>query len=144
MPKNKIKVDIRQFEAFHKKLEKFQEEGIDQLMKQSIQVIISEFLQNVIRRTPVGDYPDKQGGKLSGSWNTRNLKKTDAGYEVEIFNDADYAPYVENGHLTANKDRSERRWIRGRFMMRNTEIQMTCFCQAKFQTHILNEKPAIP
>jgi hypothetical protein len=127
MPKNRVEIDIRQFKAFEKKLEKLQKEGVDQLMQQAIRAMVSRFSQEVVRRTPVGDYGDtgKQGGTLRKGWNTRNFKKTKDGYEVEIFNDVNYAPYVEHGHLTANKDPSEKRWIKGRFMLRNTEIELT-------------------
>ena len=127
IPKNKIKVCNKAIKDFQGKLEKFRDEGVDMLMEQSIRAAVSTFLQNVIRHTPVGDYGDtgKQGGTLRKGWNARNIKKTGDGYEVEIYNDVDYAVYREHGHLTANTDPAGRRWIRGSFMLRNTEIEMT-------------------
>jgi len=170
MPKNKIKVDNKQLIAFEKKLRKFHDDGIDDFIKQAIRAVAAQFLEKVIRLTPVGDYDGnvsfrtnpaestkevsfttrdgqsvffvannpprdvsfsartagKQGGTLRRGWNLRNFKKVDGGYEVEIYNDVHYAPFVENGHMIRNTAGGQAKgWVKGRFMLRNTEIELT-------------------
>ena len=67
----------------------------------------------------------KQAGTLKGGWHFKDLKKTADGYEVEIYNDVYYAPWVENGHVKRNKKGGPAKgWVKGRFMMRDTELEI--------------------
>lgn len=143
--KGSIEIDIRDFKKLEKDLIKMQEKEIDKFIKESTKVLASKFLASVKERTPRGDYNGKvefntrdgefvsfeskkqptQGGTLIQGWEMGELKKTGQGYEVEIYNNVEYAEFVENGHVIRNKKGGEAKgWVEGRFMLRNTEIEM--------------------
>jgi hypothetical protein len=140
-----IKVNIKDLENFEKQLVNMQKEVKDQFIKQSTQLLAGEFLRKVKDRTPIGQYGNKVefttqdgefvsfnastqptvGGTLRDGWKMGKLEKTNKGYEVEIYNKVDYAMFVENGHVIRNVKGGEAKgFVRGRFMLRNTEIEM--------------------
>lgn len=63
--------------------------------------------RKIKKRTPVDT------GTLRRNWRVGNVVRKDNAYEVEIFNNTEYASYVENGHRSG-KDLTE--WTEGRFM----------------------------
>lgn len=63
----------------------------------------------VKRKTPVGKYKNHTGGQLRRSW---HVKKIDD-YSVRVYNDTEYAGYVEYGHRTRNGSK----FVEGRFML---------------------------
>jgi len=148
MPKRKnsgIKVDIRKFSQFEKKLEKLKDESLDEFIKSGARVLAGAFLERVKKRTPVGKYGDRVefttragefvsfeaathptvGGTLRNGWQLVSLQKTSQGYSVEISNNVSYASFVENGHVIRNKKGGPAKgWVNGRFMLRDTEMEM--------------------
>lgn len=71
------------------------------------------------------------GGNLRRSWQIGNIVRKGDGWEVEVFNTAEYASYVEYGHRqtpgryvpTLGK-RLKASWVRGHFMMTITETEL--------------------
>lgn len=106
--------------------------------------LAARLLAKVIKRTPVGDYPEnsgKKGGTLRRGWTSHeawsgaeglktngakqyvdSLKINHFGnvYVVEITNPVEYASYVEFGHRTANHEG----WVRGQFMLTISEQEI--------------------
>lgn len=81
--------------------------------EEALQELAQRMLRKVIKRTPVGQYKHMTGGTLRRGWRASEVLKTADDYAIEVFNQVEYAPYVEYGHRKANG----RGWIEGRFMM---------------------------
>lgn len=92
------------------------ENSIDILKEKVIKTLAIKVLNRVIKRTPVGVYPSgsgKTGGTLRRGWKVGKVKRVGDDYEIEIYNDVEYASYVEHGHRTAN----HKGWVNGKFML---------------------------
>lgn len=85
-------------------------EDIPKLQEEIVNEIAEEFLQEVKRRTPKTDT-----NKLANSWNKRIIS-TGSNYVVEVYNDCEYASYVEYGKRVGNNG-----WVSGKFMMTITK-----------------------
>jgi hypothetical protein len=94
--------------------------------------LAARLLAQVIRRTPVGQYPKssgKKGGTLRRGWTGEQrqgaeeyaaslpITKTETAYEIEIINPVLYASYVEFGHRT----RDHKGWVPGKLMVTISE-----------------------
>ncbi|RXI46268.1 HK97 gp10 family phage protein [Clostridium tetani] len=97
--------------------------------------------RKIKKRTPVGVYPEgsgKTGGNLRRNWQVGSIEKHGDSYVVEIFNNTEYASYVEYGHRTRNHSG----WIEGRFMatisMQEIERQLPKFLEKK-QVELLEQ-----
>jgi hypothetical protein len=64
--------------------------------------------RKVKRRTPV------DSGELRRNWKVGNVVRKGNAYEVEIYNNTEYASFVEYGHRAG---KNSTRWVEGRFMM---------------------------
>lgn len=119
------------------------------LDKRVIERWIKEFLlqmafraeRKIKKRTPVGVYPEgsgKTGGNLRRNWQVGSIEKHGDSYVVEIFNNTEYASYVEYGHRT----RDHKGWVEGRFMveisMNEIERQLPRFLEKK-QVELLEQ-----
>lgn len=116
------------------------------LDKRVIERWIKEFLlemafraeRKIKKRTPVGVYPNKTGGHLRRNWQVGNVVKQGNSYVVEVFNNVEYASYVEYGHRT----RDHKSWVEGRFMatisMQEVERELPKFLERK-QVELLNQ-----
>lgn len=111
---------------FQKQLEKLQDP--DRFAEACAKELAARLLRMVVKRTPVGQYPEssgKSGGTLRRGWTgekrasaqsyAESLKVNHFGdtYVIEIVNPVEYASYVEYGHRTANHNG----WVKGHFMM---------------------------
>lgn len=102
--------DFRQMEQMAKRFKTATDQRV-------IERWIREFLlemayradRKIKKRTPVGDT-----GELRRNWQVGKVEKRGGAYVVEIFNNTEYAPFVEYGHRTG-KDLTG--WVEGRFMM---------------------------
>lgn len=93
-------------------------------------------LKDVKENTPVGSYSNqvnfttkdgkevsfttknvKQGGFLRKSWKTSRIGKSKKGVSKSIYNNVDYAPYVNYGHRVVNKSGETIGWVKGKFML---------------------------
>lgn len=70
------------------------------------------------KNTPVGVYPNKQGGFMRKSWKSTPLVKTANGAVVKsLVNNADYSSYVNYGHRIVNKNGETIGFVKGQFML---------------------------
>lgn len=94
--------------------------------------------RKIKKRTPVGVYEGKTGGHLRRNWQVGNVEKHGNAYVIEIFNNVEYASYVEYGHRTRN----HKSWVEGRFMstisMQEIERELPRFLEKK-QVELLNQ-----
>lgn len=134
--------DCRDFKDLQKQLEKLQGTQ-DKFVESCAKELAARLLRMVVKRTPVGDYPQstgKKGGTLRRGWisqkgsgseglNTRGvaqfvdtIKVNHLGdtYVIDVINPVEYASYVEYGHRTAD----HRGWVKGHFMMTISEQEL--------------------
>lgn len=129
------KVDYKQFEEFKKKLEKLQQADLQKFCEAAAKELAARLLAKVIKRTPVGQYPEGSGmtgGTLRRGWTGQAggngaayakslpIRQTGNVYTIDIINPVEYAPYVEFGHRT----RGHKGWVPGRFMLTESEIEL--------------------
>ena len=128
-------INFRDFERIQNKLEKLNQEQVDLFIDACAKELAARLLAKVIKRTPVGDYPNssgKKGGTLRRGWtggkNSSAVAYADSltihhfgdAYVIEIINPVEYASYVEFGHRTAN----HKGWVNGRFMLTISEQEI--------------------
>jgi len=93
-------------------------------------------LRVAVQETPVGDYSKvvdfytkdgkkvnftvktvKMGGFMRKNWKVSPTRKTKRNAEKELFNTADYASYVNDGHRIVNRHGETVGWVEGKFML---------------------------
>ena len=127
--------NFQDFEKIKNNLEKLNQEQVDLFIGACAKELAARLLAKVIKRTPVGDYPNssgKKGGTLRRGWtggkNSSAVAYADSltihhfgdAYVIEIINPVEYASYVEFGHRTAN----HKGWVNGRFMLTISEQEI--------------------
>ncbi len=127
--------DMRGLADFQRKLAGIDQGQVDAFLEDCTKELAARLLRAVIKRTPVGQYPNdsgKKGGTLRRGWTggQRQAAKSFAGlanirhegskYIIEIINPVEYATYVEYGHRTADHSG----WVPGRFMMTISENEI--------------------
>ena len=127
--------NFQDFEKIKNNLEKLNQEQVDLFIDACAKELAARLLAKVIKRTPVGDYPNssgKKGGTLRRGWtggkNSSAVAYADSltihhfgdAYVIEIINPVEYASYVEFGHRTAN----QKGWVNGRFMLTISEQEI--------------------
>lgn len=127
--------NFQDFEKIKNNLEKLNQEQVDLFIDACAKKLAARLLAKVIKRTPVGDYPNssgKKGGTLRRGWtggkNSSAVAYADSltihhfgdAFVIEIINPVEYASYVEFGHRTAN----HKGWVNGRFMLTISEQEI--------------------
>lgn len=88
--------------------------------------------RKIKKRTPV------DSGHLRRNWQVGNVERRGNAYVVEVFNNVEYASFVEYGHRTSN----HKGWVEGRFMatisMQEFERQLPKFLEKK-QVELLEQ-----
>ena len=122
--------DLEGLKKFRDELNKLQ--NPDDFVESCAKELAARLLRMVMKRTPVGQYPEsagKKGGTLRRGWTGEKRSSAKAyvdsltvhhsgnTYVIEIVNPVEYASYVEYGHRTAN----HKGWVKGRFMMTISE-----------------------
>lgn len=112
--------DYSEIKAFGKRLDRAQE-IMDELFREAIKEIALDFLVIAKGRTP------EKTGLLKDRWRIGEIQKQGDSYTIEVFDDTEYASFVEDGHQTRKgKGKKSSRinskaWVEGRFMMKLTE-----------------------
>ena len=125
-------------------LNKIQQGNMEAFVDSCAKELAARLLAKVIKRTPVGQYPQnsgKVGGTLRRGWTTQQSGSGSEGMQtsgakqyadtlkvhhfgntivIEIMNPVEYASYVEYGHRTPNHNG----WVRGRFMLTLSEREL--------------------
>lgn len=75
--------------------------GIDDAVKSLMDKLVKEFLENAKKYTPVVT------GEMRNRWAADNvgykIRKVGSGYSVTLYNKAEYAKYVDEGHTSKNQ-----------------------------------------
>lgn len=155
--------DYSEFKNMAKSFKKaLDERVIERWIKEFLLEMAFRAERKIKKRTPVGDYGTYQrqvkkgkfkgqirtykkkgshgkvGGHLRRNWQVGSVVKQGNAYIVEIFNNVEYASYVEYGHRT----RDHKSWVEGRFMatisMQEIERELPKFLERK-QVELLNQ-----
>lgn len=132
---NFSKCNYKGLKELKEKIDKLQTDDFDSFCEVVAKELASRLLAKVIKRTPVGQYPNtpgKVGGNLRRGWtgekksNAKNyadslpIKRNGNMIEIEIVNPVHYASYVEYGHRTRN----HKGWVKGQFMLTISENEL--------------------
>ena len=142
--------NFQDFEKIKNNLEKLNQEQVDLFIDACAKELAARLLAKVIKRTPVGDYPNssgKKGGTLRRGWtggkNSSAVAYADSltihhfgdAYVIEIINPVEYASYVEFGHRTAN----HKGWVNGRFMLTISEQEIQQAAPAIIEKNLMKQ-----
>ncbi len=119
--------DDREFQQFLKQFQS-QVEGEVYLkeLEKAFRDVTAKTLRIVKKNSPVGEV---NGGRLRRSWGAGALRISHGNMEVEIFNNTEYAIYVEMGHRTRgasklsgkiNKLTGGSKWVKGQFFLKKS------------------------
>lgn len=115
------KVDYKRLIYLQKKLKRLEEAGLGQFYERATKNLAARYYAKVVRRTPVGQYDDgRVGGTLRKNWTIGNVTKQGDIWEVEVFNNTGYGPYVNYGHRT----RGGRGFVPGKFFVEISENEI--------------------
>ena len=130
------KVVVEELKEFRNELHKsLSGKQLELFIESCAKELAARLLAKVIKRTPVGEYPEgsgKVGGTLRRGWTggkgqnanafAGNLKVHHYGgvYVIEVENPVEYSSYVEFGHRT----RGGKGWVEGKFMLTISEEEI--------------------
>lgn len=69
---------------------------------------------------------------LMNNWRITDVKKDGDTYQVTLYNNTDYADYVEFGHRT----RDHKNWVPGKFMLTISERQIEAVIESIVDRHL--------
>ena len=128
-------LEYSDFKKFHNQLLRLQRGNDDFILRLSNQIGLL-LLRRLVQLTPVGVYDDligesRTGGQLRRSWRIQKATKQVKAYAAVVYNQAEYAFYVEYGHrqqpgryVPALGKRLKRSWVTGRFMLTKAQIEV--------------------
>lgn len=127
--------DFSDFENMAKRFKKaLDERVIERWIREFLLEMAYRADRKIKKRTPVGDT-----GELRRNWQVGRVERRGDAFIVEIFNNTEYASFVEYGHRTG-KDLTK--WVEGRFMMtismKEIERDLPKFIEKK-QLKLLNQ-----
>lgn len=114
-----LRVDFSELVRFKEKLEKADLSGV---VNDTLNYASRTIIRSAVKNTPVGVYTNgKIGGTLRKGWHS----KKEGANSRTVYNDVDYAEYVEYGHrIMGGEGRSEQvGWQEGRFMLTKAESE---------------------
>lgn len=108
-----VTFDVSELEAFKNNLQGLQDQT-DDIIIEALEEIVAREMRIVKKDTPVDT------GTLRNNWRITDIKKAGTSFEVSVYNNMDYADYVEFGHRTRN----HKNWVPGKFMMTISEREV--------------------
>lgn len=104
--------------------------------------VLNKALLKGIRFVKRDDVTPVDTSHLIKNWFTSEAKKTSGGVEGELYNNVEYAPYVNYGHRVKNKNGETVGFIKGRYMIERTinEIDKALVREFKKEVERVNKK----
>lgn len=93
-------------------------------------------LRDVKQLTPVGVYKDRTGGTLRREWHIIKAKKLGSTVQGHLYNNTEYAQYVNYGHRVVNRSRETIGWVTGRFMLEKATYRIDKTIEEEFRKEI--------
>ena len=111
-----VKIDKSDFLKLQKAL-KEKIENQDNLIERCVNNAAARVIRVTKRGTPV------RSGNLRRNWKVEAAKKITNGYSAKVYNNSDYADYVEYGRRRLRKGKTVG-WIDGKFMLTQGEDEV--------------------
>jgi len=141
------RTNFKKIKQLQKKMEQASREGVTQeVVEKAVYEIANKTLAQTKRRTAPSDT-----GHLRRNWNLTSINKEEDHTFVEIYNNVEYASFVENGHrgvaVMIEKDGEkigyrvmhvDDHWTEGRFMLRNSIEAVSGQVETITQKHVRN------
>lgn len=111
------KVKYKQLVELRDEVEKLRQAELQKLQKEMLRELAERLLQKAVKRTPSDskNYPGLREG-----WSIGGIRNNNGCYEVEVYNNSQYAYSVEWGYLA--EDRKSK--IPGKFMLHISEEEL--------------------
>ena len=87
---------------------------VDGIIQEALEECVAREMRMTKKLTPVAT------STLRKAWRITDVKKDGDTYQVTLYNNTDYADYVEFGHRT----RDHKNWVPGKFMLTVSERQI--------------------
>lgn len=117
--------DYSQLKKLQKDLQQIQRIDLEEFSTRSVYELAARLLRKVKKRTPV------KTGNLRNSWSIGKVHRYSNYYVIEVFNQVEYASYVEYGHrqqigryVPALGKRLKVGWVPGKFMLTISEQEL--------------------
>lgn len=108
-------IDDAEFQAWADRVNsKIATESVKHGLEVTMQRVKAQSMKAVKSRTPVDT------GHLRRTWHVDGPFITGTVIALKLYNNTEYAPFVENGHRT----RGGGGWVEGRFMLKNTVTEI--------------------
>lgn len=125
----KIEMDTSGFKKYRMALGNA---AVEAHTKAALSEAVALALRKVKERTPV------RSGTLRREWKVTDITKEGDNWVVTLYNDTEYAPYVEYGHRTRlNRKTGERHWVDGQFMMKISCDEVKADMNHIVQKHVM-------
>lgn len=142
-------INFDDFKRLRDNLEQLQNGELEQFIDRCAKELAARLLAKTVKRTPVGQYPDRVGGTLRRGWtagqsvsnyvNGLMVHHYGGYYVIEITNPTEYASYVEFGHRTRNHTG----WVEGKFMLTISEQEIQSNAPAILESKLKKELGAV-
>lgn len=99
---------------------------VDSIIQEALEECVAREMRMTKKLTPVDT------GNLRKAWRITDVKKDGDTYQVTIYNNADYADYVEFGHRTID----HKNWVPGKFMLTISERQIEAVIESIVDRHL--------
>lgn len=129
------KLNEKAINQFRKELEAMVDD-IREVDESVLNKAINEGIRTVKQLTPVGVYKDRTGGTLRRNWSRTKVFKTSTYVTATMYNNTEYAPYVNYGHRVVNKSGETIGWVRGRFFLEKAIYKMERSMTREFKKEI--------
>ena len=108
-------IDDAEFQAWTDRVNsKIATESVKHGLEVTMQRVKAQSMKAVKSRTPVDT------GHLRQTWHADVPFITGTVIAIKLYNNTEYAPFVENGHRT----RGGGGWVEGRFMLKDTVVEV--------------------
>ncbi|STX19351.1 HK97 gp10 family phage protein [Levilactobacillus brevis] len=108
-------IDDKEFQDWAKRVnEKIATDKVKHGLEVTMQRVKAQSMKAVKSRTPVDT------GHLRQTWHADGPFITGTVIAIKLYNNTEYAPFVENGHRT----RGGSGWVEGRFMLKDTVVEV--------------------
>ena len=99
---------------------------VDSIVQDALKDCVAREIRMAKELTPVDTKT------LKGAWRITDVKKDGDSYQVTLYNNTDYADYVEFGHRT----RGHKNWVPGKFMLTISERQIEAVIESIVDRHL--------
>ena len=116
---NGSRCDFRELRSLNKRISAVAQ-GTDAFHINLLDTMMNGLLEDVKSGTPI------RTGRLKREWYITHAQRSGRYYRAEIYNNVEYAPWVENGHRIV-RDGKTCGFVEGRYMLRNgmNDLQRT-------------------